>query len=144
MKSSHLLFVSAFCASVLAPLPAVAETPPELLAAYEAEAGVPASAVRGEVFFKTVTSSDWSCATCHTKDPAATGKHAVTHKAIKPLAPAANPARFTKLDKVEKWFKRNCKDVLDRVCTAGEKADLIAWLIPLTQPTQPTQTAQTK
>jgi hypothetical protein len=31
--------------------------------------------------------------------------------------------------KVEKWFKRNCKDVLDRECTVQEKADFVAFLI---------------
>jgi len=30
---------------------------------------------------------------------------------------------------VEKWFKRNCKDVLARECTAQEKADFVAFLI---------------
>jgi hypothetical protein len=31
-----------------------------------------------------------------------------------PLAPAFNPARFTNATKVEKWFGRNCKDVVGR------------------------------
>jgi len=47
---------------------------------------------------------------------------------ISPLAPAANPQRFTDSRKVEKWFRRNCGDVLDRECTAQEKADVLAWL----------------
>jgi hypothetical protein len=29
---------------------------------------------------------------------------------------------------VEKWFKRNCSDVLGRACSAQEKGDLLAWL----------------
>ena len=33
--------------------------------------------------------------------------------------------------KVEKWFRRNCKDVLARECTAAEKADVLAWLMTL-------------
>jgi hypothetical protein len=33
--------------------------------------------------------------------------------------------------KVDKWFKRNCKDVLSRECTAIEKADVLAYLIGL-------------
>jgi hypothetical protein len=30
---------------------------------------------------------------------------------------------------VEKWFTRNCRDVLGRECTPAEKADIMAWLI---------------
>ena len=56
---------------------------------------------------------------------------ASTDKAIEPLAPAVNPKRFTDSAKVEKWFRRNCKDVLARECSAGEKADVLAWLITL-------------
>jgi cobalamin biosynthesis protein CbiG len=41
----------------------------------------------------------------------------------------ANPARFIDDTKVEKWYKRNCNDVLGRECTAQEKADLLSWLI---------------
>jgi hypothetical protein len=87
------------------------------------------SATRGENFFKSKHGSDWSCSTCHTDNPAATGKHAMTSKAIQPLAPAANAERFTDQSKVAKWFKRNCKDVLDRVCTPQEKGDVLAYLL---------------
>ena len=51
------------------------------------------------------------------------------HKSIEPLAPVANRERLTDPAKVEKWFKRNCKDVLARECTAQEKADFLAFLI---------------
>jgi hypothetical protein len=54
-----------------------------------------------------------------------------TRKAITALAPSANPKRFTDSAKTEKWFRRNCKDVLSRECTAREKADVMAWLISL-------------
>jgi hypothetical protein len=30
---------------------------------------------------------------------------------------------------VEKWFKRNCNDVLARACTPAEKADVLAYLL---------------
>jgi len=56
------------------------------------------------------------------------GQHAITGKAIKPMAVAANPERFTDPAKVEKWFGRNCKEVIGRACTANEKADFIAYL----------------
>jgi len=32
---------------------------------------------------------------------------------------------------VDKWFRRNCKDVLSRECSAAEKADVMAYLISL-------------
>ncbi len=70
-----------------------------------------------------------SCATCHTKDLAAGGKHATTNKAIKPMSPDVNAKRITKVKKVEKWFKRNCKWTLGRECSAQEKADYIAYII---------------
>lgn len=86
------------------------------------------SSERGRRFFLAKHGSDWSCASCHTPDPTATGKHAVTGRRLQPLAPSANPARFADAAKTEKWFRRNCRDVLDRECTAAEKADVIAWL----------------
>jgi hypothetical protein len=85
-------------------------------------------AARGEAFFKSTHGGDWSCASCHTANPLAPGKHAKTGKVIAPLAPAANPQRFADAAKVEKWFKRNCNDVLGRVCTAQEKGDVTAYL----------------
>jgi len=33
------------------------------------------------------------------------------------------------LDKVDKWFKRNCNDVAKRACTAREKGDVLAYLM---------------
>ncbi len=47
------------------------------------------------------------------------------------MAPAVNPMRFTRSAKVEKWFKRNCNDVLGRACTAQERADVAANLMML-------------
>lgn len=87
------------------------------------------SAQRGEQFFKARHGGEWSCASCHTENPAAPGKHAKTGKSIAALSPAANPERFTEAQKVEKWFKRNCNDVLNRPCTAVEKGDVLAYLL---------------
>lgn len=70
-----------------------------------------------------------ACASCHTANPAAKGKHMVTGKEILPLAPSANPKRFTELDKVEKNFEKHCQEVIARDCTAAEKADYIAFLL---------------
>jgi hypothetical protein len=89
------------------------------------------SAQRGEQFFNARHGGDWSCATCHTSDPRQPGRHATTGKGIAPLAPAANPERFTNPARVEKWFGRNCNDVLRRTCTAAEKGDVLTWLLSL-------------
>jgi len=115
----------------------VAQTPAEIQRSYESAArqAAPAfggfSAQRGETFFKSAQGGDWSCASCHTSNPVAAGRHAVTGKAIAPLAPGASPARFTDPAKVEKWFTRNCNDVLKRTCTPAEKGDVLAYLMSL-------------
>ncbi len=110
---------------------AAAATPAELLAAYTAEAGAAASAVRGEAFFTSRHGREWACASCHGAKPVQDGKHAATGKVIGPLAPAFNPQRFTDAGKADKWFRRNCQDVVGRTCTAAEKADVLAWLVSL-------------
>ena len=110
---------------------ALAATPAELLAGYTAQVGHPPNAARGESFFKASHGQEWQCTSCHGKSPLVAGRHASTDKPIDPLAPAANPKRFTDGAKVEKWFRRNCKDVLARECTATEKADVLAWLMTL-------------
>jgi hypothetical protein len=120
-----------FSLLLFASLHAMAVTPAELLAGYTAQAGQPANAVKGEAFFKASHGLEWQCTSCHGKSPMTSGRHASTDKAIEPLAPAANAKRFTDSAKVEKWFRRNCKDVLARECTAAEKADVLAWLISL-------------
>ena len=108
-----------------------ATTPEALLADYVKQSGQSAQPVRGETFFKQNHQQEWQCTSCHGKLPTQAGRHASTDKQIEPLAPAANAKRFTDVAKVEKWFRRNCKDVLARECTAAEKADVLAWLITL-------------
>jgi hypothetical protein len=103
----------------------------DLSAAYATQAGAPAVPPRGQHFFNTVHSRDWSCASCHGAVPTQAGRHAATGKPIAALAPAFNPERFTDPAKVEKWFRRNCNDVLGRECTAAEKADVLGWLLSL-------------
>lgn len=128
---SGLLLVAA---AGMAAQPALAETPAQVLASIESSAkaapGYQAfSAARGEQFFKAKHGNDWSCASCHTDNPAAIGKHAKTGKPIQPLAPSANAERFTDPAKVQKWFKRNCNDVAGRVCTPQEQGDVLAYLL---------------
>ena len=127
MIKRRLLILSACCLTSLA----LAATPEEMLAEFSKASGQKAQADKGQVFFTTTHGKEWSCSTCHTKQPTVEGQHASTHKVISPLAPAANPKRFTDAAKTEKWFRRNCNDVLGRECNANEKADVLAWLITL-------------
>ncbi len=108
-----------------------AETPRDFLTRFEKEAGSPASADRGARFFTAKQGGEWSCASCHTERPTQAGRHARTDKPITPLAPAANAERFTDAAKVDKWFRRNCNDTANRLCSAQEKADVMAWLLAL-------------
>lgn len=133
MRFRFHMLAAALAAAAAAPAPA--ETPAEFLAAYERDAraaspgAAPFSAERGRQFFQQTHGNDWSCASCHTDDPTREGSHARTGKPIAPLAPAADPARFTDAAKVEKWFRRNCNDVLGRECSAQEKGDVLTWLL---------------
>lgn len=131
-RSSLRLFAAAtgLTAAVLAPH-AQAATPAELLSGYAAQAGSPPAPGRGQQFFTVRQGGQWSCASCHGTVPTGTGKHASTGKPIGAMAPAFNPKRFTDTAKTEKWFRRNCNDVLGRECTAAEKADVLSWLLSL-------------
>lgn len=120
--------IAVLCAGFLASAQGADTTPDQQLARWSAQAGAPANAERGRVFFASRHGGEWSCASCHGTPPTAGGKHASTGKPIEPLAPAFNPRAFTDQAKVDKWFKRNCKDVLSRECSAAEKADVIAYL----------------
>lgn len=113
---------------------AAADTPASLMAGYAATAGISPQgflAERGATLYRSEhpgrAGTSVSCASCHTANPKQPGRTRV-NKRIEPLAPAANPQRFTDAAKVEKWFRRNCQDVLQRECSAQEKGDFIAWL----------------
>ena len=118
-------------AALLCATAAQAETPRDFLTRFEKEAGSAASAERGARFFTSKQGGEWSCASCHTERPTQAGRHARTDKPITPLAPAANAERFTDAAKVDKWFRRNCNDTVSRLCSAQEKADVMAWLLAL-------------
>lgn len=127
MKPLFPILLVAACSTALA------ETPRQIGDAYAAAEGgaFRASTARGADFFArkfNVSEKMPACTACHTDSPAQPGRHAITGKAIKPLAPAANAERLSDPAKVEKWFKRNCKEVVGRECNAGEKADFIAFL----------------
>lgn len=115
-----------------------AAAPADLLQTYVAAArqanpGFTPSAVLGETFFRqprATAAGQAACADCHGDDPRKGGRTRA-HKTIAPLAPVANPERLTDAAKAEKWFGRNCQDVVGRACSAAEKADFAAWLISI-------------
>lgn len=136
MRKLQPLIVTALLLAALAPGLGQAETANDFLLQYAASARQSPSfggfsPQRGANFFRATHGRDWSCASCHTENPTTPGKHAKTDKPIAPLAPAANAERFTSPNKVEKWFKRNCNDVLGRACTAQEKGDVLSYLASL-------------
>ena len=104
-------------------------TPAQQQQRFAAQAGSAPQAERGKLFFNSTHGGEWSCASCHGQQPGQAGKHASTGKTIAPMAPAFNPQAFTDSAKVDKWFRRNCGDVLKRECSASEKADVLAYLI---------------
>jgi hypothetical protein len=108
-----------------------AATPGDLLAIYNATAGVAAAPDRGRQLFTNRHGREWSCSSCHGAVPTQAGTHASTGKPIGALAPAFNAQRFVDPAKTEKWFRRNCNDVMGRECSAAEKADVLSWLLSL-------------
>lgn len=92
------------------------------------------SAERGRAFFQGNhiggKPDSPSCTSCHTANPAKVGKTRAG-KTIEPMAASVNPNRFTNPADVEKWFKRNCGDVLGRQCSINEKGDVLAYLLGL-------------
>ncbi len=69
-----------------------------------------------------------TCTSCHGKAPGAAGR-TLTGKAIEPMALSASPSRYTDPAKVEKWFRRNCNEVIGRECSAQEKGDWFSFMI---------------
>lgn len=136
---SFSLLVGGFCFNIHS----FAATPQALLKQYEVQAKQEDAKIantkfagfvaeRGASFYKAERTHSSgikvSCSTCHTADPRNQGKTRA-NKVIEPMAPSVNPQRLTDAEKVEKWFGRNCKDVLERACTAQEKGDYIQYLL---------------
>jgi len=125
------------CAAALG-MPAFAGEREDLIARYTAEARAadPAftafSAARGEALHRDRHAGGKpdtpACTSCHGEDARAAGRTRAG-KAIEPMAVSASPTRYTDAAKVEKWFKRNCTEVLGRECTAREKGDWLAWMM---------------
>ena len=121
---------------LLASFTSHAETPQQIRQIYAAEAsaqqaGFTPAAKRGEALFRQRFSNNDkmpTCTSCHTDSPLNAGQHAITGKSVKPLAVAANAERFSDSAKVEKWFGRNCKEVVGRACKPAEKADFVTYM----------------
>ena len=112
---------------------ALAETfVPAGLSTYQQTAKAAPDAQRGKAFWNAQHKDEQgravSCATCHGDDLSKPGKHYKSGKVIEPMSHRANPERLTDAEKVEKWFKRNCKQVMGRECTALEKSDVLSFL----------------
>lgn len=105
----------------------------DLLAQYASTAKVSRfSAARGQELhtraFPGGKAETPSCTSCHGKDTRGAGQ-TLTGKPIKAMAASANPTRYTDAVKVEKWFKRNCVEVLGRECTPQEKGDWLSYML---------------
>jgi len=132
--------VSALAATLVLSLPtaATAATHAELLAglATAAKAANPSfvgfSVERGRILqqqsFAGGKPETPACTSCHGSNPRAAGR-TPSGKSIDPLAVSVSPARYTDPAKVEKWFRRNCIEVLGRECSALEKGDWLSYVI---------------
>lgn len=134
MLTRHLTLppvVALLLATAAMAAPAAGTSPGAQLEYWSTQAGAPGQAARGQAFFTRRHGGEWSCSSCHGTPPVGEGRHATTGKSIAPLAPAFNPRSFTDSARSDKWFRRNCRDVLNRECSAGEKADVLAYLLTL-------------
>jgi mono/diheme cytochrome c family protein len=90
------------------------------------------AAERGAAFYRATHQGGKpgtaSCTSCHGSSPLDKGQTRAG-KDIDPMAVSKSPARYTDTDNVEKWFGRNCNDVLGRPCTAREKGDFITYMM---------------
>ena len=137
MKTTTALLTILLLPALL-PASCVAAPRDELLAslAAAAKAADPAfsgfSAARGEKLhvtrFTGGKAETPSCTSCHGDNPRSAGRTPVG-KPIDALAVSVTPTRYTDPAKVEKWFKRNCQEVLGRQCTPLEKGDWLSAMI---------------
>jgi hypothetical protein len=111
-----------------------------LLTQYAAEAKVatPAfsafSAARGKTLhsqtFVGGKADTPACVSCHGSDPRAAGR-TPSGKAVEAMAVSVTPTRYRDAAKVEKWFRRNCNEVLGRACSPQEKGDWLTYMSQL-------------
>jgi hypothetical protein len=111
-----------------------------LLTQYAAEAKVatPAfsgfSAARGKTLhnqnFTGGKADTPACVSCHGNDPSVAGRTR-SGKAVEAMAVSVTPTLYLDAVKVEKWFRRNCNEVMGRACTAQEKGDWLTYMSQL-------------
>ena len=104
-----------------------------LMKSYQAQGAKAADAKHGEKLWNTSFAgkapfTERSCKSCHTANLKNKGEHVRTGKVLKPLAPSINNLSLSKVKKVNKWFKRNCKWTIGKECSAQEKADILAFI----------------
>lgn len=138
MKCSHIALAIALSTTLAAA--ANAGTREQLIDRYgtEARAADAAfggfSATRGETLHRGRHSGGKpdtpSCTTCHADNPRNAGETR-TGKRIEPMAVSITATRYTDPAKVEKWFRRNCTEVLGRECSAREKGDWLTYMMGL-------------
>jgi Domain of unknown function (DUF1924) len=139
MNISHVMLGIIVTLGLLAPAASSADPRrdailAELLAqAKQAEPGFAGfSAERGAALYRATHTGGKqgtsSCTSCHGDVPQDTGQTRAG-KTIEPMAVSKNPARYTDKATVEKWFTRNCNDVLGRACTAQEKGDFLTYMM---------------
>ena len=90
------------------------------------------SAEEGKKFYnekQMVKGKELACATCHTDNPAAMGKHNETGKAIQPMSPNTNPKRFSNVNESAKGFTKHCKQVYGKDCSAKDKGNFITYVL---------------
>ncbi|HPP46008.1 MAG TPA: DUF1924 domain-containing protein [Accumulibacter sp.] len=89
------------------------------------------SAARGEAFHRQSFAGGKvdtpACRSCHGSDIRQKGQ-TPAGKIIEPMAISLSPARYSDLAKVEKWFRRNCQEVLGRECSTREKGDWLTYV----------------
>ena len=129
----NMLVVTSGIVAMILSTATIAGPREDLLAQYAAAAKASGfSAVRGQALhtqsFSGGKPDTPSCTTCHGKDTRSAGR-ALTGKTIEPVAVSVTPTRYTDPAKVEKWFKRNCNEVLGRECTPLEKGDWLSAMI---------------
>ncbi|MDP1526831.1 MAG: DUF1924 domain-containing protein [Rhodocyclaceae bacterium] len=95
------------------------------------DSGRPFTSEAGREFYLKQRSqqlTDVSCSACHTDNPVNQGKHVLTNKPIKPLAPSVNPERFIDAKKVQNNFTEHCFDLYQADCRAYEKGIFLTYL----------------
>jgi len=134
MKNLLIGFITtSFLISTVSSVTADETTVNTLMKSYQSQGAKSGNAQRGELFWNKTFSgkapfTKRSCKSCHTANLKNKGEHLRTGKILKPLAPSVNSLSLSKVKKVNKWFKRNCKWTIGKECSAQEKADILAFI----------------